>query len=294
MNGVAKALKDLLTIQGMDRNLFSQGHGVIMAIDTREMDDIRYIVDVCNENTGITALKIGGLFMGLWFGVRQSAEMLRSMTRLPLIYDGQKLGVNPPIPDTTEGRAIRDDMYGGMDGVDEGEFYGRLIGEAGIDGGIAYPCGDFIVPASPNDARVQRSFTDSFRRNNVTPFILGRPTWKGVLRSEGGFFPDDMPEKIYRGAAESGVEYYIMPGNRPDETRRYVDIVRAVLPAEVVPKICMPGFGKQGGRIETAFAATRGLPSYAIIGPCDCFDITDRQKVAEHIRRYCGETLAFE
>jgi len=271
-----------------DGNLFGRKHGVIMALDMHERDLIEHVVDICNETQGVVALKMG-MIPVMQYGLPRTVELLRGLTDLPLIYDHQKMGVCPATPESD-----LDD-----DGLKQARFFGGILGKCKVDGGIIYPTGDFLVPEShepipyESDLSVQRAFTDSFRGNGVEPFLLGRFTCDGHLRGEGGILPDDMPEKIYRRTAEAGIECYIMPGNRPEETEGFVDLVTGILPADTTPKICLPGFGSQGGTVKEAFRATRGLPSYAIIGPCDCFDLSERGRVADHVRRYCDEALAF-
>lgn len=265
-----------------DANLFSLGHGVVMALDMGYRE-ISPIVDICNGTYGVVALKIGMIPM-LSAGLPAIVRDLRGMTDLPLIYDHQKMGRTPPKPDDPAERNVFEDAFG-MDGLEEGRFFGELLGELGIEGGIIFPLGG---------PRVQASYTDHFRRNGVIPFVLGRPTWDGVLEKEGGLFRNEAPDRIYAQAAQSGVEYYIMPGNRPGEVAGFISLIRGILPDGSKPKICLPGYGKQGGTVREAFRATAGLPSYAIIGPADCFDMSERDKVRGHIRRYCEEALEFE
>jgi orotidine-5'-phosphate decarboxylase len=255
------------------QNMFRSDYGVMVALDMGRKDDMLYVVEVCNETPGVVALKAGSIPV-LSMGFDDVVPTLRGATDLPLIYDQQKMGVCPPAPELD-----LDD-----DGIKQGVFWGETLGRFGFEGGIVYPAGG---------PKVQDTFTRSLRENGVEPFILGRFTCNGHLQKEGGFYRDDMPEMIYRRAAESGVGYYIMPGNRPEETRGFAEFVRSVLPSGARPRICMPGFGKQGGTIGKAFMATEGLPSYAIIGPIDCFDISERGRIREHLGRYCAEALAF-
>jgi hypothetical protein len=268
----------------MTIDLFGLKYGAIMAIDLSSMDDIEFVADLCNKTEGIVAIKFGMIpILSINGGVGGIAKILQGLTDLPLIYDHQKMGITPPMPDDPAHRACFLDMHG-MDGIAEGEFFGKLLGENGINAGIIYPLGG---------PKVQDSYTNEFRRNNVIPIILGRPTWDGEFQREGGIISDEVPKLIYDRASRSKVEYYIMPGNRPGETSQFVELVMDNLDEETTPKICLPGYGDQGGTVRQAFNATLGLPSYAIIGPCDCFDISDRTQVAEHVKKYCDEALSF-
>ncbi len=260
----------------MKENPFHANYGVMVALDTSDPREIEYIVDICDRNYGVVAIKVGSVVL-ISYGLPAIRKKLREMTDLPLIYDHQKMGVCPPAPDYDV-----DD-----DGIKQGESFGRLLGESKVDGGIIYPLGG---------PRVQDSFTNSFRDNNVEPFLLGRFTCDGHLQKEGGVFSDDVPERIYSRAAESGVEYYIMPGNRPEETEGFVNLVIEKLSEnghDITPKICLPGFGEQGGSVKEVFKRTQGLPSYAIIGPMDCFDPSKLEEANEHVKRYCDEAMGF-
>jgi orotidine-5'-phosphate decarboxylase len=266
-------------------DLFDRDYGVIMALDMYEKDELRFVVDVCNNTPGVVALKVGSI--PALHGLPHIIPWLRERTDLPFIYDGQKLGIMPPFPKDPQLRASFEDMFH-MDGIQRGDFYGKLLGKLGVEAGIVYPLGG---------SRVQRSFTHRFKDNGVVPILMGRATWNGDLEGEGGLlpFPTDTPKKIYRRAAHAGVSHYIMPANRPDEVRRFVNpIINDLGDDDITPRICMPGYGTQGGTIGDAFEATQGLPSYAIIGPADCFDLSDRPGVEEHVKRYCGETQEFE
>ena len=101
-----------------------------------------------------------------------------------------------------------------------------------------------------------------------------------------GFIRDDAPLEMYRIGAEHGVCYFIVPGNRVESLRCYHHLLTELMDK---PCFCMPGIGRQGGSITTAFEALPETPAYAIVGSA----IYKSQSVTEAARKLGREALQF-
>lgn len=239
--------------------MFKSDYGVIVALDYNHIGEAKRVIDIASDIDGVVGYKTG-CSLALERGLPRAISELRHCTDLPLIYDHQKMHAEDE---------------------EDAEPFVRILKESCVDGGI------FFANVNPH---VQKVFTECFLREGVTPFVLARATWDGVLVSEGGIMIDEAPGNNYRAAAIDGVEYFIMPGNRPREVRKYVKIVKKNIP-KGSPTICMPGFGSQKGEIRTAFEAAYPFPSYAIIGPADCIDGANESRTRDDIKRYSDEAL---
>lgn len=87
-----------------------------------------------------------------------------------------------------------------------------------------------------------------------------------------------------RPAGEKGVNHFIVPGNKPAVIKQYHKLLSGIVKA---PEYSMPGIGKQGGDILSAFEALEGAPAYAIIGA----GIYEHDDMADAARRFCDEAL---
>jgi hypothetical protein len=253
--------------------MFREKHGAMVAIDTAEMDYIRMLVEA-GEELGASCYKIGAA-AALTYGLGKVVGECRRITDKPLINDPQKLVPDYDWTEPTEERM-----------AEEAGRIAKTVADSGVDGMIIYPLLTFLY------TKPQTVYTRALRREGVEPFVLGRFTVDGHLQKEGGIAPDDTPSLIYSQAENERVRYFIMPGNRPDEVERFVDIVWKRMNA--LPSTCLPGYGTQRGRITRAFRAARPCPSYAIIGPMDCFSLTaGKDRLKEGMKPYVDEALSF-
>jgi len=173
---------------------FLRGSGIVVALDTDDLELIKRVVEVTAGIEGVTGYKIG-LEAALSHSLKRVVELIRGASDKPIIYDHQKaMGDVPHI----------------------GEGFARVLRRSGVDAAIGFP------HSGPN---TMASWVDALRREGVIPIIGGEMTHKGYLRSEGGYICDDAPEMIYAAASEMGVEHYVLPGNKVDKALRYAGII---------------------------------------------------------------------
>ncbi|MDD3492133.1 MAG: orotidine 5'-phosphate decarboxylase, partial [Candidatus Thermoplasmatota archaeon] len=212
--------------------LFETEHGVIVACDVSTLTDFCDLVEATCPVEGIVGYKVGAM-LGLTYGLPALVREVRERCSLPVIYDHQKAGTDiPPM----------------------GANFARVCSQAGIASFIIFP------QAGPES---ERAFIAAVQETGMEPMVGGEMTHPGYLEGEGGFIRDDAPLEMYRIGAEHGVCYFIVPGNRVESLRRYHHLLTGLMDK---PCFCMPGIGRQGGSITTAFEALPETPAYAIVG----------------------------
>lgn len=234
--------------------MFELNHGIIVACDIKTIEELKNLVQATCSVRGVVGYKIG-FILGLGYGLKNVVSTIKEITDTPIIYDHQKAGTDIPAMGTEFAAAMK---------------------RAGIDSAIIFP------QAGP---KTEEAFITALKQEDIEPMVHGEMTSQ-FLQSEGGFILDSAPEQIYEIAARLGVEHFIAPGNKPGSTRKYVNILSQF----VKPKICIPGIGRQGGDIKTAFAACNGCPAYAIIGSA-IYNATDITAAA---KQFCEEAMRFE
>jgi orotidine-5'-phosphate decarboxylase len=233
--------------------LFHLERGVIPACDVYDIKTFRKLVEATCEIEGIVGYKIGAI-LGLKYGLPQLVSIVNEYTDLPVIYDHQKAGTDIPRM---------------------GEKFAAICAEAGIKGVIIFP------QAGP---QTEAAFIDALCDKNLVPMVGGEMTHPGYLATEGGFIRGNAPAEMYTIAAEKGVNHFIVPGNKTAVIKQYHKLLSKIVKE---PKYCMPGIGKQGGNIKSAFEALEGAPAYAIIGA----GIYEHEDMTDAARRFCDEAL---
>jgi orotidine-5'-phosphate decarboxylase len=236
--------------------LFETNHGVIVACDVASLSDFRDLVDRTYHIEGIVGYKVGAL-LGLAHGLSVLVEVVREQCSLPVIYDHQKAGTD--IPPMATG-------------------FAQVCSEAGISSFIIFP------QAGPDS---EQAFISAVLDGGMVPMVGGEMTHSMYLASEGGFIRDDAPPEMYRIGASYGVEYFIVPGNRKKSLQQYHALLIDFMEE---PRFCMPGIGRQGGHITSAFESLYGAPAYAIVGSA-IYNSNDIETAAQKL---CREALAFE
>jgi len=236
--------------------LFEKEHGIIVACDVLSVEQFRELVSKTCHIEGIVGYKVGAT-LGLSYGLGSLSEVVKEYCNLPLIYDHQKAGTDIP---------------------QMGEKFAEVCSSNGIKSMIIFP------QAGPE---TEKAFIKAVFDKKMVPMVGGEMTHPAYLEKEGGFIKNDSPEKMYRIGAESGVEYFILPGNRYDALKKYNEFLSKIISA---PKYCMPGIGSQGGKIEEAFSILEGHSAYAIVGSA-IYRSDDMEKVA---KEFCTEALKFE
>ncbi|MEM4971364.1 MAG: hypothetical protein QXE01_08950 [Sulfolobales archaeon] len=171
-----------------------KGVGIVVALDTSDIDLIRRVVEITSRFRDVTGYKIG-LEASISHGLRAVVKVIRSVSDKPIIYDHQK--------------AMNDTPH-------IGRGFARVLREAGVDAAIGFP------HAGP---KTMAAWIDALRGEGVIPIIGGEMTHEEYLRSEGGYICDDAPERIYLTALELGIEHFVLPGNKVDKALKYAEII---------------------------------------------------------------------
>lgn len=233
--------------------LFGLDRGVVVACDVGTLQELERLTELTSEVEGIVGYKIG-FSLGLKYGLKNVTDIIKNFTDLPVIYDHQKAGTDIP---------------------KMGSVFAATCKEGGVKGVILFP------QAGPE---TEEAFIDALLSEGLVPFIGGEMTHPKYLERDGGFILNEGPEKMYLHGASKGAEYFIVPGNKPKRIEYYSRLLKSKISK---PKICMPGIGRQGGDIKSAFQATEGLPAYAIIGS-GIYKAQDMRKAAIE---YCNRAL---
>ena len=236
--------------------LFDTDHGVIVACDVSTLSDFTELVDRTNHIEGIVGYKVGAM-LGLTYGLSTLVKTVKDRCSLPVVYDHQKAGTDVPFMATN---------------------FARVCTTAGISSFIIFP------QAGPES---EKAFISAVMDADMVPMIGGEMTHPAYLEREGGFIRNDAPLEMYRVGAECEVEYFIVPGNREKSLHHYHALLSGMIDR---PRFCMPGIGRQGGHIITAFKALKGASAYAIVGST----IYKSEEIEKAARRLCKEALAFE
>ena len=241
---------------------FRNNKGIIYALDCSGKDKLISELKETRDFDKLVAYKLGALpLMSIDGGISYVANLVRQYTDLPIIYDHQKL---------FWASSEDDDVF------DIPPIIAQDLNEAKIEAGIVLGIG--------NDGELSwykehlKAFIEAFFEHDIIPIVVAHMTTPKYLRSEGGVTPDDVPEVSFKLAADMGVEYLVIPGNKPKYARHYVEMLSNWVGN---PNFLFPGFGKQGGNEEEIFGITENKPTYLIVGPYDEINIKEYYKSLE-------------
>lgn len=235
--------------------LFHLSHGVIPACDVTTLEDFKVLIEQTCSIEGIVGYKVG-CTLALSYGLPRLTAIVAEQTDLPVIYDHQKAGTDIPYT---------------------GDKFAEVCSKADVKAVIIFP---MAGPAS------EKAFIDAIFQKGLVPWVGGEMTHEKYLRSEGGFIDDDAPEEMYKIGAGCDVEYFVVPGNKPDVIAKYNAFISKMVKA---PKFCMPGIGSQGGEIRKSFDALKDKEAYAIIGSA----IYKSRDIEVAANGFCKDALAF-
>ncbi|HXP30907.1 MAG TPA: hypothetical protein VN832_07440 [Stellaceae bacterium] len=168
---------------------FKSSHGIIPALDSETLDEIKAVVAATTRITGVVGYKVG-LTAVLRLGLAKAVQELRGVTDLPLIYDHQKAG--PDVPDMAA-------------------KFTAICREAGVDGLILFPV------AGP---RAVREFAGGALRNGLLPIVGGDLPLPDYNVSGGGYVADDALARIIADAVALGVDHFVIPANNAARVKR--------------------------------------------------------------------------
>jgi len=190
----------------------------------------------------------------LKYGLSKLVDLSEKYTDLPIIYDHQK---------------------GGTDIPQMGKPFTNICAESGVKGVIIFPQSGPVT---------EENFINSIKEEDLIPIVGGEMTHQKNLERSGGFIRDEAPNDIYKIAAKKGVDYFLVPGNKPDIMKKYSSLLSSQVDE---PKFCLPGIGRQGGDIKSAFGSLNKFPAFAIIGT----SIYGEKDMKTAARKICNEFL---
>lgn len=238
----------------MTKDLFKLKHGVIVACDVRTLEKLKEVVELTCDIEGIVGYKIGFL-LALRYGLPKVVEVIQRHTDLSIIYDHQKAGTDIP---------------------QMGSIFANLCKKSGVNGVIVFP---------QSGPETEKAFVESLISEGLVPLVGGEMTHPKYLEKDGGFIRNDAVEEMYKYGAKLGVKYFIVPGNKPERIKHYLLLLKREI---TDPRLCMPGIGRQGGEIKSAFTAAKGaIATYAIVGS----SIYNASNVREAARILAKEAL---
>jgi len=236
----------------MDDELFKLNKGIIPACDVETLDELEYIVKQTSELKGIVGYKVG-ISLALQYGLKKVITTIKDITDHSVIYDHQKAGTDIP---------------------QLGNLFAKVCKRSGVDGAIIFP---------QSGPETEKAFITALIKEEITPLIGGEMTHPKYLEKDGGYLRDNAVDEMYTIGAKIGTEYFIVPGNKPESIDHYKKLLKKFVSD---PKFCMPGIGRQGGDITSAFNVA-GDYSYAIIGS----GIYKSSNIRGAAENYCKEAL---
>ncbi len=237
-------------------DLFDLDFGVIVACDVSTLDSFSTIVKETSSIEGIVGFKIG-VTLALTYGLQRLTETAKQYGNLPVIYDHQKAGTDIP---------------------QMGQKFSEVCHRGGIKGVIIFP------QAGP---KTEVSFISAIIKNNMVPLVGGEMTHPGYLANEKGYIRNNAPKDMYTLAVKNNVKYFIVPGNKPHVLKKYQKLISGL---DSSARYCMPGIGRQGGDISSAFTALSGSSAYAIVGS----SIYSHSDIRKSAKKFCKEALKFQ
>jgi len=205
--------------------------GIVCACDVDDLDAVSRLVERIDGVEGVVGYKLGSL-LTLRQGLAGVVGAFRKVTRKPLLYDHQKAGLDIP---------------------SMGREFVTVCREAGVDALILFPLGG----PSTVDAFVGETVQAGLR-----PIVGGALPLPDFLIRGGGYVSPSALARITERAYTLGARDFIVPATDVPTIQRQARF----LTVRGGGRLFLPGIGPLGGEITRAFAATRGIASFAIVG----------------------------
>ena len=226
--------------------IIKQKKSIIPSCDVDSLDKLSKLVKAICSVKGIGAYKIG-FELVIPFGMEKVVKTIRKITNLPIIYDHQKAGTDIP---------------------DMGPKFMKACKL--VDAVIIFP------QAGPE---TEAAWIKAAQEAKMNVIIGGEMTHQAYLKEAGGFIDDNAPARIYEIAASMGATDFVIPGNKPDKSMKYVNLIKNKIKN---PVFYSPGLVTQGGDISDL---AKKLDSWhAIIGRA-IYEAKDMKKVAEELAK---------
>ncbi len=211
--------------------LIANAPSLIIACDVADLGQLRPIAEAAERSSQVGAFKIG-LSLLVRHGIEEVSQCIRELTRLPIIYDHQKLGTDIP------------DLAG---------VVGEIAGY--VDAVIIFPM------AGPE---VLTSYTKAVQKASRRVIVGGLMTHAGYLTRDGGYIADSAPSRILRLALDLGIRDFVVPATNPEAIIDQRNVIEEqIRPGEY--DLYSPGLVAQGGRLEDLRRAA-GPRWHAIVG----------------------------
>jgi orotidine-5'-phosphate decarboxylase len=205
---------------------------IIPSVDLNDISKIREMVRQTHDVEGIGGYKLNAASAVL-HGLPKLAEIVREFTNKPIIYDHQKWMTDVP--------------HTGIDMI-------NAVKDAGAQAIIGFPL---------SGPETQETYIKEAQKNRLAIIVGGEMTHPQYKTSEGGYISDEMLDKMYLTSARLGVSEFVVPGNKPERVKHYLDLLRPEVRTEI--SLWAPGFVAQGGEISEAGRAA-GRSFHAIVG----------------------------
>ena len=213
---------------------------IIPSCDVNRLDKLSKLVRATCSVKGVGAYKIG-FELVIPYGINKVVATIREYTKLPIIYDHQKAGTDIP---------------------EMGEKFMKVCKL--VDAVILFP------QAGPE---TEVAWIKAAQKAKMNVIIGGEMTHQAYLKEAGGFIDDDAPKRIYEIAASMGVKDFVIPGNKPEKSIEYANLIEIKKPV-----FYSPGLISQGGKISDL--AKKLDAWHAIIGRA-IYEAKDMGKAAE-------------
>ena len=230
----------------MKMSIIKLKKSIIPSCDFESLEKLSKLVKATCSIKGVGAYKIG-FELVIPFGMEKVVKAIRKITKLPIIYDHQKAGTDIPEMGSKFVKACK---Y--------------------VDAVILFP------QAGPE---TEVAWIKAAQQAKMNVILGGEMTHQAYLKEAGGFIDDDAPKRIYEIAASMGVADFVIPGNKPEKSLEYVNLIKNKIKN---PVFYSPGLVTQGGLISDL---ARKLDSWhAIVGRA-IYEAKDMGKAAEELAK---------
>jgi orotidine-5'-phosphate decarboxylase len=189
---------------------------IVPALDLARIDDALSLVQKLADHELVYGFKIG-FSLGLRYGLPMIVNRIKEISlKTAVIYDHQKAGTD--IPDT-------------------GSLFARTLSAAGVDEAIIFP------QSGPNTLK---AWVEALQSEGIKVIVGGLMTHPSYLASEGGFIGEEGVVEIYRRARNLGVNSFVVPLTKPEQT---LQVVREA-GLDERSEFFTPGLGSQGGDLS--------------------------------------------
>lgn len=219
---------------------------IIPSCDVDSLEKLSKLVRSTCSVKGVGAYKIG-FELVIPFGMEKAVKTIRKITKLPVIYDHQKAGTDIP------------------------EMGSRFM--------KACKYADAVILFPQAGPETEAAWIKAAQNAKINVIIGGEMTHQAYLKGSGGFIDDDAPRRIYEIAASMGIADFVIPGNKPEKSMEYVNLIKNKIKN---PVFYSPGLVAQGGKINDL---ARKLDSWhAIVGRA-IYEAKDMKKAAEKLTK---------